>query len=194
MEKELVQTQRQLVKVVFFGTESTGKTSLAKKFAALYNTQWVPEFMRLYLEDKWQTRKESCSPADILPIAKGQIQLENKMAAQSQQILFCDTNLLQVLTYAEIYYPSNDFDLLQKASKNHQYDLYVLTDIDVPWEADVLRDKPNEREKMHQAFKNTLEKNKLPYICVRGNLNERVKTLQPIINQLLKQKMNEFDG
>lgn len=39
MEKEFVQTQGQLIKIVFFGTESTGKTSLAKKFAALYNTQ-----------------------------------------------------------------------------------------------------------------------------------------------------------
>ena len=41
---------------------------------------------------------------------------------------------------------------------NH-YDLYLLTDIDIPWEKDDLRDKPNEREYSMKIFKDELEKN-----------------------------------
>ena len=72
MEKNLKQQPTSLVKIVIFGPESTGKTTLSRQLATHYNTVWVPEFARDYLQEKWNTSKEICKPEDILPIAKGQ--------------------------------------------------------------------------------------------------------------------------
>ncbi|MBI4164920.1 MAG: AAA family ATPase [Acidobacteria bacterium] len=38
------------------GTESAGKTSLARDLAARYATTWVPEFGRMHSEVKLRTR------------------------------------------------------------------------------------------------------------------------------------------
>ena len=54
MEKELKQKSINLVKVVLFGPESTGKTTISKQLARHYNTVWTPEFARQYLQKKME--------------------------------------------------------------------------------------------------------------------------------------------
>src|SRR5262249_51027668 len=39
-------------RVVIYGPESVGKTTLAERLASHYQTAWVPEFARGYLDDK----------------------------------------------------------------------------------------------------------------------------------------------
>tara|TARA_B110000114_G_scaffold38957_1_gene40731 strand:- start:580 stop:774 length:195 start_codon:yes stop_codon:yes gene_type:complete len=50
MEKELTQDPINIIKVVLFGPESTGKTTLSKQLARHYNTVWTPEYAREYLQ------------------------------------------------------------------------------------------------------------------------------------------------
>ena len=68
MEESLKQHSSSCIRVVFFGPESTGKTSLAKGLAEIYQTRWVPEFAREYLEEKLDRTGEICAPEDIWPI------------------------------------------------------------------------------------------------------------------------------
>ena len=64
--------------------------------------------------------------------------------------------------------------------------LYFLTYIDTPWEADDLRDKPNERECMFKAFENALKEYKKPYVLLKGGKNERLEKAIFHIDELLK--------
>ena len=75
--------------------------------------------------------------------------------------------------------------ILEKYALNNNYDLYILTDIDIPWEKDDLRDKPLERKKMFDAFKETLNKYNKPYILVSGSNSNRLETAIKEINKLL---------
>lgn len=190
MEKELEQAQNGIIKVVLFGPESTGKTTLTKALADFYNTQFVPEYMRIYLQEKWDKQKEICAEADMIPIAKGQIALENTQAEKAQKILFCDTNLLQNWVYARVYFENYSNPLLEKYVNKHDYQLYILCDIDVPWQADDLRDKPNEREKMFSIFAKELIKRRLSYIHVKGSLSERLAQCKPVLQNLLNKQSN----
>ena len=52
MEKYLQQEKSNCLKVVLFGPESTGKSSLAKELAVHYNTYCVDEYARHYLQEK----------------------------------------------------------------------------------------------------------------------------------------------
>ena len=170
---------------MLYGPESTGKTSLSRKLSQHYNTLWIPEFAREYLQDKWDRQRKVCAPEDLLPIAEGQMRLENEAAAKANKLLFCDTDLLETMVYSEAYYDGYVPQLLEKYAISNIYDLYLLTYIDTPWEADDLRDRPKHREEMFAYFKNALIKYDRPYIQLAGSLEHRMKTAVEHINTLL---------
>ena len=185
MEKALRQQPSNCLKVVLFGPESTGKTTLAQQLARHYNTVWVPEYAREYLQNKWNNERKTCESKDLLPIAKGQIALENKLAQKTDSVLICDTDLLETKVYSEEYYSGTCDPLIEKYALKNSYDLYLLTYIDIPWEADDLRDKPNERIEMFTSFKNALEKYNKPFIVLKGSKKERMEEAVKHINALL---------
>lgn len=188
MEEKLKQQASNCIKVVVFGPESTGKTTLSRQLAAHYNTLWVPEYAREYLQKKWDEEKKVCEPKDLVPIAEGQIKLENELSKKVSELLICDTDLLETKVYSEAYYVGSCDPMLEKYALQNTYDLYFLTFIDIPWEKDDLRDKPNEREKMFAHFKKALEDNNRPYVLVKGTKEERLKTAIKEINRLIKSR------
>jgi len=175
MEKNLRQQSTRCVKVVLFGPESTGKTTLAKALATYYKTLWVPEYAREYLENKWHKTGQICSREDIYPIALGQMKLENKAVKEANKLLFCDTTLLSTQVYSEAYFDGWCDERIVQANELNHYDLYLLTDIDVPWEKDLLRDRPNQRQEMFDHFKSTLEQRNLIFVTLRGTTETRMK-------------------
>ncbi|MCD8431617.1 ATP-binding protein [Tenacibaculum finnmarkense genomovar ulcerans] len=192
MEKKLKQQKSNLVKVVLFGPESTGKTTLSGQLARHYNTVWTPEFAREYLQDKWNNERKICEQKDIIPIAEGQIKLENELSKKADKVLICDTDLLETKVYSEEYYGGFVDANLDEAAIKNTYDIYFLTYIDTPWEADDLRDKPGERLEMFTAFENTLIKYKRPYVLLKGDKETRLKKAVEIINKLLANKKDLY--
>ena len=186
MEKNLKQTSSDCLKVVLFGPESSGKTTLSRELANYYNTYWVEEFAREYLQNKWDKEKKICELKDIIPIAKGQIKLENEFSKKTSTLLICDTDLLETKIYSEIYYDGFCDPVLKAYALQNKYDLYILTDIDIPWIKDDLRDRPNNREEIFLAFKKALIKYSRPYIVVSGDLKSRMKIATQEIDKILK--------
>ena len=185
MEEALGQQPTEVLKVVLFGPESTGKTTLARDLADHYNTLWVPEYMREYLQEKWDRERQACQPEDLLPIAIGQMRLENALAARADRLLFCDTDLLETKVYSEAYYLGYCDPLLEKYALKNQYDLYFLTGTDVPWEADDLRDKPGQRSEMFSRFRKALEEYNRNFVVLDGSRRERLKKAIVHIDKLL---------
>ena len=186
MEKAFEQTPSSCVKIVLFCPESSGKTTLTAQLAAHFNSRWVPEYMRTYLESKWENLKTPIEKKDLLPIAKGHIKDENRLTLLTDKLLLLDTNVLQIKTYCEYYYNGWCPSQLIQASQQHRYDYYFLTNIDVPWQKDNLRDRPNDRDKMFRIFEQQLIKNKTPYTILEGSKQERLKSAIAIINTLIK--------
>lgn len=184
MNEKLAQVPSNLIKIVLFGPESTGKTTLAQQLAHHYRTVWVPEYAREYLQEKWDKEQKSCTPQDLLPIAYGQMRLENQQAKKANKILICDTDLLETKVYSEVYYDGYCDPVLERYALQNSYHLYVLTCIDVPWEADDLRDKPHQREAMFACFKETLEKYGKKFVTLEGNKALRLSTAIHHIDQL----------
>ncbi|WP_438972860.1 AAA family ATPase [Polaribacter sp.] len=191
MEKKLLQQPINIVKIVLFGPESTGKTTLSKQLARHYNTVWAPEYAREYLQKKWNNHRKTCEAKDLIPIAIGQMKLENKLAKKADRILICDTDLLETKVYSEEFYGFVDQDL-NEAAKINNYDLYLLTYIDTPWEEDDLRDRPKQRLKMFTAFEEALQKNNKPYLLLKGNKEDRFKKAAETINTIIDSKENLY--
>lgn len=183
MEKKVEKQSKNRCKIVIFGPESTGKTTLAKQLAAHYNAAFVPEYARIYAEEK-QQKGEKLTSADVIPIAKGQLRLECQ--APENTMLICDTDILETLTYARIYYPEFKSETLKKYVAKNTATLYFLTYIDTPWEADGIRDLPHKREEAFLQFQQTLKTYNQPYVLLKGNEEKRLQTAITQINKLLE--------
>lgn len=190
MEKKLRQEPINIVKIVLFGPESSGKTTLSEQLARHYNTVWIPEFARDYLQNKWNNERKTCEYDDLVPIAEGQMKLENDAAKKADRILICDTDLLETMVYSEEFYGGEIDPKLEKAAIESSYDLYLLTYIDTPWVADDLRDRPHQRLEMFKAFENTLKKYNRPYLLVSGSKEERLQMAINAIDKIVADKPN----
>lgn len=193
MEENLKQQHSAIIKIAIFGPESTGKTTLAKQLASYYDTVWAPEYAREYLQKKLDEIGQICQPEDLLPIAIGQTKLENDKLLTANRYLFCDTCLLVTKVFSEINYNFCD-PILDKAAQKHKYDLFFLTDIDIPWEDDGLRDQPNNRESQFNTFKESLVFNKKPFIVLSGNAATRFEQAKRIIKDLERAKEMGFSS
>ena len=196
MEENLKQFHfpgNEIIKFAIYGPESSGKTTLSQQLAVHFNTEWAPEFARDYLQQKWDSKKGICSPDDLIPIAIGQMKLENSALQKASNYLFVDTCLMTTKVFSEIYYGFCD-SKLDKAARKHKYDLFFLTDIDVPWEKDDLRDSPNDREITFEKFKQALTENNKPFIVLTGNQETRLQKAIAIIEGLTKAKQLGFSS
>ena len=185
MEKTLKQRDSNCLKICLFGPESSGKSTLSRKLAQHYNAPLVPEYARAYLQKLWDEEQKICRPKDLLPIAYGQINLENIAAQQAEQLLFCDTDLLTTHTYSLTYYDGWSPDILREYALKNTYDLYLLTYIDTPWVQDDLRDRPERRLEMFQLFENALIENNKPFVLVKGSENQRLHIAVDAIEKLI---------
>lgn len=192
MEEKLKQQPADCIRIVLYGPESTGKTTLARQLAKHFETVWVPEFSRDYLQAKWDREQEVCQPKDMLPIARGQMQLENERAPRANKLLFCDTNLMESVVYSKAYYHGWVDPLLLKHALKAQYDLYILTYIDVPWVEDDLRDRPGQRDQMFSKFRDELDAHQLPYRILKGDFEERFDRAVEMIVELVNDKEIEL--
>lgn len=197
MEKNLKQLQitgsTEIIRIALFGPESTGKTTLAQQLANYFETEFVPEFARDYLQEKLEKTGEICDITDMLPIAVGQTKLENEGLLLANKFLFCDTNLMVTKVFSELNYNFCD-PILDTAALNHQYDLVFLTDIDVPWEKDDLRDTPEGRDKVFAVFKQALIDHNKPFITISGNEEERFDKAVKILNDWVNAKKMGFSS
>ena len=180
-------TPKSVTKIAILGAESTGKTTLCRDLAAHFNCLWIPEYMRTYLQDKWDAEQKTCTWEDLLPIAQGQIALENRLAQQAElkndKYIFCDTSLFELMVYAHWYYDDCP-EALTKAALAHQYDLILLAEVDIPWVADDLRDSPHEREAISAFFETMLNRYQIPFKKVGGNRLERMRYVHQIFNNM----------
>jgi NadR type nicotinamide-nucleotide adenylyltransferase len=185
MEKAFRQEPSDILKVVLYGPESTGKTTLARDLASRYHTEWVPEYAREYLQDKWDRTGEICQREDLPLIAAGQMALENALTRKAERILFCDTDLLVTRVYSEAYYDGYCDPGIARYALENTYDLYLLTSIDVPWVPDDLRDKPGERQEMFEMFKTFLEDYNRRFVILKGPRDVRLAEATRHIDKLL---------
>jgi NadR type nicotinamide-nucleotide adenylyltransferase len=159
-----------LKRVAITGSESTGKSELAKQLARHYQTIFVPEVAREYLSALGRAYVYE----DIVNIAKEQLETENSMAEKSGEILFCDTDMLVTKIWSRYKYGKCDRWIEEKA-ESHRYDLYLLCNIDLPWVEDPMREHPGKRKELFALYLEELQQLNVNFAIISGVGMERTE-------------------
>lgn len=160
---------KKIKKIILTGPESTGKSTLAKRLAQEYNTFWVPEFARTYLEGLNRPYRED----DLLKIAQGQVDLASFFYKRSNQYLFCDTSMLVMKIWSEYRFGKCHPWILEQFEMEKDA-VYILCGIDVPWEFDEQRENAHDREVLYNRYKEELKKSRKAFLEVAGNQEVRI--------------------
>lgn len=187
MEKKITHGQEFMIKISITGPESTGKSWLAEQLAKHYSTSWVPEFARAYL----QQIERPYTYADILYIA--QQQLNSEIAAgKNNSLLFCDTDFCVTTIWCNVKYGECHQWISDQLDKN-EYGLYLLCDIDLPWQYDPLREHPEMRKELFTMYHDLLKEKHFNYRIVKGKDDTRLQHAIRFVDEFLKNSRLQSD-
>ena len=170
----------EIIKIAIVGPESTGKSTMSAFLAEHYHTVWVPEYAREYCEKlteppTWQ---------DEINMFYGQLALEQEYLPKANKILICDTTFITVKIWSDQMFGHSPQEVLDELPKR-SYDLYLLLDIDLPWEDDPLRDFPNMREHFMEVWHKELQDLNANYAKISGTGQNRYESAVKAVNEFL---------
>lgn len=169
-------------KIVIIGPESTGKSTLTQSLAREFDEPWVEEYARRYLENL----SREYTYEDLLKIAKNQLAMEDEKEKIANQLLFCDTDLHVIKVWSEHKFKKTHPWILEQINKRI-YDLYLLTDIDIPWQDDPLREHPEPamREYFFNKYTRILYESQVSFATISGSPEERLNIAKQVIKGFL---------
>lgn len=164
-------------RISIFGPESTGKSTLAARLAEHFQTLWVPEFARGWLE----ARGGKVGLEDLPVISRAQRASEEALARQSGPLLFCDTDPSATPLWSEELFGCSHPVLELTVGR---YDLTLLCAPDVPWVEDCVRYRPDGGQRFWERCRLRLESEGRKMVLLSGSWEERWKQAIEAIHSL----------
>lgn len=160
-----------MYRIAVVGPESTGKSELSKKLATHYQSPWVEEYARSYVEQL----NRHYTFDDVCTIALKQIDYElTYEKAHSEPYVFFDTDLIITKIWFDYCFQSVP-DFVDERLKTGFFDLYLLCEPDLPWQPDPVREHGNDRDYFFDRYKSEIEHLGKPFVCIHGLGEERLK-------------------
>jgi NadR type nicotinamide-nucleotide adenylyltransferase len=174
-----------ITNVVFMGAPSTGKTTLAERLAAEFETVWMPEYGREYWERHHVERRVTAE--QLVEIAEGHLEREEALLADANRYLFTDTNAVTTFMYALDYHGTAEQRLVELAEvASRRYDLVFLCGDDIPYADTWERSGAVQRAVFQKQIVADLLARKTPFITLRGTVDERVAAVKGVLARFEK--------
>jgi HTH-type transcriptional repressor of NAD biosynthesis genes len=164
-------------KVCICGTESTGKSVLAKMLASHFDTSYVSEMAR-----EIPKKSEEYTLDDLHYVAKMHAIEINTKGKIANKILFCDTGLATTKAYASYFFQEIPiFDPWIESA--NQFDLYLFLFNDVPYVQDGSRLSVSRRDELHQHQLRFLKNQNINPEIITGDWNDRFLKAVKLVEQ-----------
>jgi NadR type nicotinamide-nucleotide adenylyltransferase len=157
-----------LFQVAITGPESTGKSTLAQQLAAHYQDVWVPEYARTFIAGL----PRQYTAADVAQIARGQLAQYQQALGQARRFIFADTDLLVIKIWMLHAYGCCPAWILE-ALRRQNFNLYLLMQVDLPWQEDPQREHPHLRAYFYDWYKRELQDYGFAYVEIGGSQQDR---------------------
>lgn len=163
------------------GPESTGKSTLARQLAMFYHSSYTEEEARNYLSGLGVPYAFD----DLKAIAALQVAHEDQLEREGAELVFCDTDLLTIKIWSKFKYQKVDPRILDWINKR-DYDLYLLCQPDIPWEADPLRENPNNRDELFDLHLEELNYYHKDFEIIEGLREDRLQNAILALEKYMK--------
>jgi NadR type nicotinamide-nucleotide adenylyltransferase len=174
-----------IINIVFVGSVSTGKSTIAGVMAKELDTNFMPEYGREYWEKHQINRRLTLG--QLVEIAEGHIQRENKLLEESNKYLFTDTNAITTYMFSLNYHKKASKKLIELSKKaENRYDIVFLCGDDIPYDETWDRSGDVNRKIFQRKIIADLLKRKIPYIDLKGTLEERVDKVKQVLEKYEK--------
>jgi NadR type nicotinamide-nucleotide adenylyltransferase len=117
-------------------------------------------------------------------ISRGQAASEDSLVKQANKVFFTDTDGLITTIYSDLVLGEIPREVQERA-ENRKYDLYLLTDVDVPWVDDGQRLFPHRRTEFFKRCEAMLRERGRPYVRISGSWEERKQKAIAAVDELL---------
>lgn len=165
------------LRVAILGTASSGKSTLAAALAARYDTVWVPEYLREFVDAQGRVPVAE----DQFHIASTQVAREDAALAGANRYLFCDTTPLMTAIYSRHYFHGIDAQLAALVAR-HRYDVTLVCAPDIPWVADGLqRESEDVSRIVNRMLFEELQARAIPYALVSGDAAARLSKVEQLL-------------
>lgn len=171
-----------IVKIVFLGAMSTGKSTITEALADNYNTTYAGEYGRDYWTEHQENRRIKFDDFD--EICRGHISRENEAIKNADTYFFVDTNAITTYMFALDYHGKAPKYLTQMALENYKrYDLFFLCEDDIPYDDTWDRSGEQKRHIFHKQIIADLRERRIPYISLNGSLDQRMKKVDDVLKE-----------
>ena len=180
-----------IIKAVFLGAMSTGKSTIAEALAKRYNTTFASEYGRDYWAEHQVGRRLSLDA--FSEIAAGHLEREEAAFIDADRYCFIDTNAITTYMFALDYHGAAPEFLVRLATSNAlRYDLFFLCEDDIPYDDTWDRSGDQKRHIFHKQIVADLEVRRIPYISLKGDLETRIKHVDEVLHKF--QPYSNFYG
>jgi len=180
-------------KILIAGTESSGKTTLTKCLAKLYNTSWSEEVGRYYARDYLGNDETIYTDEDFGRIAHLQAEQDYSALRTANRVCFFDTDAVVTNYYSELYMGHRN-KLVEAYINPQKYDVVLYLTPDVKWVADGMRlnGDPRRREQLNQRLLSMYEEAGFggKIIQISGNYHDRLLRAIQLVDGMLNLKRN----
>ncbi len=173
-------------RIIIYGPESTGKSTLAESLARYFDEPWSPECVRQY----WIDHDGDITAKNLEAIGRGQLESEAEAEGRAKQMVFCDTDLLTCRLWDDLLFPGQCPDWVRQEgdTRARSAALYLFCDNDLPYVADPMRSYPTEegRRMCRDLWQQTLEQLGVGFTLIQGTGEQRLARAIKAVKQFLE--------
>ena len=166
-------------KVCLYGTESTGKTTIAQKLADYFDTKCVIEMAREVLENTYE-----CTEVQLTEIAELHAKTIEVKIKEANKILFVDTDVHITRSYSRFLF-HKELVVADWVDAANKFDLYLYLDNDAPYIQDGTRLTRVDRDLLNESHKIELINNDIKFELLTGSWADKFEKAKSQAQKLL---------
>lgn len=174
------------LKVVFLGTESTGKTFLTNKLSEYFKSNKVSEAGRDLIPDSKKFEFE-----DLVKVYKEHSNRIENVSQSKSFLTLTDTDVHITKSYAEFIF-NKKLTVPKEIYEKNKANLYLYLTKDAEYIQDGTRLEMNDRNRLDESHRKILKENEIDFTEISGNWEERENMAIKLIVKLISEKRKEL--
>lgn len=173
-------------KIAIVGVESTGKSTIVRNLAKLFDTTYADEY-GLVLCEYLGNGSDLLTDDHYKEIVYGHKHLEYQELRKANKVFFLDSEAIVSQYYAKMY-QGHELPFIESVIDTQDYDLYIFLEPDVKWVADGYRtfNDAEKRNHTNNILKDMFIQRGIDFVSISGTYEQRLQKCLTLVADLLK--------